>query len=373
MNKISQIEAAVEFAHARGTFQSHLQGTFSILAAWGQPQRVTRTGLLHTSYSGDLFKFYLFDVEEERHRVQDILGQDAESLTFLYGTTNRGQLHGFASLINGTSTDLVDIDQPQWIDHRLEGQYEVNPETTAELLMVTIADYLDQMVDMNGWRDHHQMDVPDFLYPGDGKPAIGLSWMSHVCQQIKPYLKVVPPAFDQCTTTMSISDERRARELYWKVILQEHDLDRETKMDLLEESARLNPFIGEPLVLLSQLHFSNTTTTEEDDEADSSYNNYILAGKYAAEALERFYKLASAWDKRRTFEHWVGFARLMLLRSNRNLDETLDHSLPRCSKFGLVSLGQVVEDMRRGELSLQDIEETPEQVGAATASQSSSV
>jgi hypothetical protein len=107
MVSLKNIDAAVEFAHARSTFYEHLQGTFGILAAWNQPEVVRRTGLVHTAYSGDLFQFYLFDanLEEERDDLCSILGTPAEALTYLFGTVNRGGLCDFGSVFSSSSSD----------------------------------------------------------------------------------------------------------------------------------------------------------------------------------------------------------------------------------------------------------------------------
>ena len=41
--------------------------------------------------------------------------------------------------------------------NRLLGEVELTPAMVAKVVMVTLADYLDQMVTSNGWRDHHQV------------------------------------------------------------------------------------------------------------------------------------------------------------------------------------------------------------------------
>lgn len=39
------------------------------------------------------------------------------------------------------------------------GKWEVSAKDAAQLLIVTVADYLEQMVEISGWWDHHQMEV----------------------------------------------------------------------------------------------------------------------------------------------------------------------------------------------------------------------
>ena len=45
-------------------------GTYAILAMWDQPLDVMRSGLVHTGYSGDLFRFYLYDATKEADRAE---------------------------------------------------------------------------------------------------------------------------------------------------------------------------------------------------------------------------------------------------------------------------------------------------------------
>jgi hypothetical protein len=202
-----------EFAHGRGTFHSHLQGTFGILAAWNQPEVVRRCGLLHTGYSGDLFQFFLFDatLQEQRESLRRIVGEPAEDLICQFGTINRGLLCDMSNVIDHGSP-AKPLSGPTTVDHRILGRYDVSKRDAAHILITTVADYLDQMVDTNGWRDHHQVNSPNVLYPGQGKPAIAMYWLSQICNAIKDHLDVVPPVFDYCTKLIDKDDEIEARD-----------------------------------------------------------------------------------------------------------------------------------------------------------------
>ena len=86
--------------------------------------------------------------------------------------------------------------------------------------------------------------------------------------------------------------------------------------------------------------------------------HYYQAAVEARMALEKYYILASAWDKRRTFEYWVGFARILLLRANRKLEENSCH-LPCADEHNpiftnynnlrLTPLRKMFEEMRERE------------------------
>merc|ERR1712157_388902 len=191
------------------------------------------------------------------------------------------------------------------VDNRIMGKCEVSAKDTANILMTTIADYVEQMVDMNGWRDHHQIETPNALYPGDGKPAVAFYWLSSVCRAIKGHLNVVPDIFEKCTRCITYANECDARDAYWKVTIEEKSLTVEQQMELLVKCIELNPFVGEPHILLAQLYFR--------------VGKYKEAAIESVYALNKMYTLAIAWDKRRSYENWVGFSRLTLKRSQRRL------------------------------------------------------
>ena len=294
----------LEFAHGRGTFYSHLVGTYGILKAWNQPDDICKLGMTHTAYGGDLFQFFLWDSLNQRDSLQAIIGEEAEALTILFGTINRGQLGGLEYVMNGEITKMEPLAGNYTVKHRIDDTVVVPAKTAAKILMATVADYLDQMVEENGWRDHHQVEaVVDRLYPGDGRPTIAFYWFSQVLRSIRDQLDVVPAIFDSCTKTISYQDELLARDLYWNVTLHEFDLTEQQQINLLYQSISHNPYIGEPHLLLAQLYFRK--------------KEYQQAGLHCRRALQKMYTLASAWDKRRTYAQWVGFTRILLLRINR--------------------------------------------------------
>ena len=79
MAELSKVDVIAEFPHARSTFREHLEGTYAILGAWHQPLDVVRTGLVHTGYSGDLFRFFIWDAASpaERASLRAIIGLEA--------------------------------------------------------------------------------------------------------------------------------------------------------------------------------------------------------------------------------------------------------------------------------------------------------
>jgi hypothetical protein len=96
----------------------------------------------------------------------------------------------------------------------------VSVKDTANILMVTIADYLEQMVDMSGWKDHHQIECPDVLYPGDGK----LSWKSSGYRPWPKRLLVIWMSFHKSLIIVPNSSCTKTR-YRQKVIVQESSLE----------------------------------------------------------------------------------------------------------------------------------------------------
>jgi len=186
---------------------------------------------------------------------------------------------------------------------RLGPDVVVDAATVAELVIVTIADYLDQTLEVNGWRDHHMVDPLDTpLFPGDMRPEVCLFWMAAACKAVKDYLEVVPPIFESCTAILTSEDEERARDLYWGVVQNRTSLLSDADaLRRLDEAALLNPFIGEVDALAAQLHFRN--------------HRFRRAKRLAASALRKLYAMGATWDKRLSYEAWVGFCRLLVVRS----------------------------------------------------------
>jgi len=336
----------IQFPHAREVFKDHLLGTFSVLAAWGQPREVARAGFFHTGYSGDLFQFFVWDAANpgDRKELADIVGKEAERLIWLFGTVRRGSILNLTGLISGELEGPADplrggLSETVRVPHRLSNFTEISISNAdaAKIMTVTLADYLDQMVEVNGWRDHHQVETPGRLYPGNSGPAVALYWISALCNGIRGHLDKIPPMFDSCRATISKGGETKARDAYWSVVSGESGLSDEEQISRLKEAIEYNPWVAEPHVLLSQLYFRS--------------EQYELAAKHSQDALRKFYAFATAWDKRLKFNSWVAFARLMLLRSRR---KALGHAssmpirddLPATSAgLPLVSIPDLVELM----------------------------
>ncbi|MBP6780272.1 MAG: tetratricopeptide repeat protein, partial [Ottowia sp.] len=108
----------------------------------------------------------------------------------------------------------------------------------------------------------------------------------------------MPPVFDHCTRVLAEGDEAAASALYWSVVQQQQPLVQpQATIATLEQAVRLNPWVGEPQMLLAQL--------------------YLIAGRHddaraAAEgALQCYGSWGNAWDKRVQWDAWIAWARIL--------------------------------------------------------------
>ena len=110
----------------------------------------------------------------------------------------------------------------------------------------------------------------------------------------------VPPVFDNCTQSISVQDEAKARDLYWSVVSGEI-VDDDAVLATLLLSHEINPWIFEPLVLLAQklLH----------------RNDFEGAEHIAAHALALEQQWGCAWDKRMSFSAWMAWTRVLHQRA----------------------------------------------------------
>merc|ERR1712217_526643 len=169
-----------------------------------------------------------------------------------------------------------------------------------------VADVADQMCQRFTYRDVYHNEEPDVLWPGNGAPGIFLHWFSHALKAARPYLDVVPPIFNNCTEVIEESSETSAVKLYWHLMQKESTLSINELESGYRQVVELNPWVGEPHVMLSQLLYKR--------------GNFAEAVHEAACALDIFYQWGTCWDKRHRFAQWVGFSRMAVLRASRRQD-----------------------------------------------------
>ena len=190
-------------------------------------------------------------------------------------------------------------------DHRARPgtTVHVSREELAKLIVVTVADIAEQLTGVSAFIDVYQPDQPTKLWPGNGKPGLGLAWFSEMLQLAAPHLQNAPPIFNDCTTILRDEDESYARDCYWDVVQREESLAPDEQQHRLREAICANPFIAEPHVLLAQLLLMDGCWEE--------------AAHHSATALEILYCWGTCWDKRMGWAQWIGFTRMLHLQASR--------------------------------------------------------
>lgn len=84
--------SAKKFEHIHGDLFSHLLGTYRILSDWGSSEILCNAGLYHSVYGTFAYQNSLIGTEA-RKEIVEIIGEDSETLVFLYGTCDRGYFY----------------------------------------------------------------------------------------------------------------------------------------------------------------------------------------------------------------------------------------------------------------------------------------
>ena len=120
-------------SHSRRTLMAHLQGTWNLLAEWGNPPAVCVAGLLHSVYGTYIFDGQCADVSR-RGTIREVIGSDAERLVYVFGVTDR---RCFYEHLGESHFRLRDI--------RQNSDLELDAESLAVLIEIEVANIVDQI------------------------------------------------------------------------------------------------------------------------------------------------------------------------------------------------------------------------------------
>ena len=294
--------------HKAGTFRHHLAGVARSLALWQQPRHVRLLGLLHSVYGNAFVDLVKFDAATERSRLQALVGPAEEELVYLFCTASRREF------VQKVLAGQIEADGSLSL-HTNQGEaITLAPDVVAAFIVVSMADTIEQWF---SWQDDIYSRFPDTdtsrqqpvhwmasLWPGPMRPSgrmlhqinrLGLALQHPALKDRLP----MPPVFNACTAPLGASDDAAAASLYWSVIQQGQPLvDLDVATGVLEQAVRLNPWVGEPQMVLAQLYLS--AGRRED------------AARAAASALQAFCSWGNAWDKRVQWDAWVAWTRILL-------------------------------------------------------------
>ncbi|KAH6809790.1 E3 ubiquitin-protein ligase [Perilla frutescens var. frutescens] len=370
---VLQAAGAGECWHKHGSFLDHLIGVYRILKMWKAPDAVCLCGLFHSAYSNSYVNLAIFPPSSAgRDTVRAHVGAAAERLIHLFCIVPRQSLiHDFllfkytdAELVNHLRSSEITLEKlregeeieedESWraklrsicpaegitVKHIKTGEdLLVSRRIVATFLLMTIADFSDQLFSFQDVLfDNHDGRL-DFsgnntlsLWPGDGKPGLWMNSASRMAalyslmvREEEIYITtksksgeksggrdeelelVIPPILEGCRRIVDGKEQIEARDLYWEAVC---GAAKERAEEMLVESVRKNPFVGESYVVLGQIYLGKG----EFEEAE----------KAAARGLRLLVEWGSPWDKRMTWQGWVAWCRVLLMKAK-------DRSWPQTS------------------------------------------
>lgn len=321
---------AAEDWHKHGTFQEHLLGVYRILKLWGQPRDACLCGLLHSVYSNEYVDLALFDANNGRQKLKDLVGDSAEELIYLFCTMPRTQY-----TIEVLQRDKIP-DEGLSLTKSNGEMLILTKEQVGTFLVVTIADLAEQWF---SWQDEVMSGYPfnmqkieinthwsAGLWPGPVRPSESTpSLLSQLALKLPQFDLQLPPIFNRCTQLLSPEDNAASVALYWQVISQEMRLSATPNdaIQLLRASLGHNPSFAEVHLMLAQLHLVK--------------QEFTIAEYHANQGLQLLCDWGTSFDKRVAWTGWVAWARILVQRAHQQ--EWPTH-LQKLNNLGLVEIAE---------------------------------
>ncbi len=235
-----------------------------------------------------------------------MIGQEAEELVYLFCTASRRefvqkilagdvQADGSMPLHATPASDHAIALRGGRLHHRQHGRHHRAVVQLAGRHLLALPATNDHRPQAVHWMAS--------LWPGPMRPS---GRMLHQINQLglalqHPALKgllPMPPVFGQCSQALSAADDAAAASLYWSVIQQDQPLvDLDVATGVMEHAVRLNPWVGEPQMVLAQLYLSAGRRDE--------------AAAVARSALQ-FRRLGQRLGQRVQWDAWVAWTRILL-------------------------------------------------------------
>ncbi|CAH9147167.1 unnamed protein product [Cuscuta epithymum] len=378
---------AGECWHKHGSFLEHLVDIYRILKLWKAPDSVCLCGLFHSAYSNSYVNLAIFDPSTGRDTVRGHVGDEAERLIHLFCVVPRQPLIHEDLLFQYTDAEIVEhllLSEASLKNAKEKGEFNddeawrkklqsvvpadgiltkhiksgdpvlVSRRVFAIFLLMTMADFSDQLFgfqdvlfdNSNGRLEFSGNDVRSGLWPGDGKPGLWMNSVSRmgaiynlIVREEEIYVEqrrrktgrpeepvrdehielVIPPVFNFCTKLLDAGDQILARDLYWEAVCDGPKKGLDWAEQRLKESIEKNPFVGEPHVVLGQIYLS--------------LGRFEEGGVEAEKGLTLILEWGSPWDKRMSWEGWVSWARVLVMRAR-------ERSWPE-NAWGVLNLGLV--------------------------------
>ncbi|VFQ67051.1 unnamed protein product [Cuscuta campestris] len=378
---------AGECWHKHGSFLSHLVDVYRILKLWKAPDPVCLCGLFHSAYSNSYVNLAIFHPSTGRDTVRRHVGDEAERLIHLFCVVPRQPLIHEDLLFKYSDAEIADhlrASEASARNAKEKGEFDggeawrrklqsvlpadgivakhiktgenvaVSRRIVAIFLLMTMADFSDQLFgfqdvlfeNLDGRLEFSGNDALSGLWPGDGKPGLWVNSVSRmgaiynlVVREEEIYIEqrrretgklleperdeqielVIPPVFNFCTEILDAGDQILSRDLYWEAVCEGPKKGFEWAENRLRKSIQKNPFVGEAHLVLAQICLS--------------LGRFEEAAREAGKGLGLILEWASPWDKRMSWEGWVSWGRVLLMKAQ-------ERSWPT-NAWGILNLGLV--------------------------------
>lgn len=236
----------------------HLEGTRAIVAGWGLGPELEAAALFHSVYSTEDFPEQLFG-PHERALVGGVIGPQAERLAHAFGAVDRDAL--YAALLEGEALEAWPI--------RGADPEPARPEELGALLVLDLANLAEQIA---------------------GPAREPVPWMTAASQlaSFAARLGVAPPVFEGGRALVAPEDDEGAVVAY---LAAEGAGTTVAQLELLEEAARRNPWVGEPELRRAEILLAAGRAAE--------------AEMARAKGRARLALWGVPWDKRRSLAAWL--------------------------------------------------------------------
>ncbi|RVX16371.1 hypothetical protein CK203_014528 [Vitis vinifera] len=344
---------AGECWHKHGSFLEHLVDMYKILKLWKAQESVCLCGLFHSAYSNSYVNLAIFDPSTGRDTVRAHVGDAAEKLIHLFCVVPRQPLVHDDLIFRCSDDELVEHLKASEVSVRnaKEGGVVNGDEAwrkkvnslvppdgvtvkhikTGEDVLVSrrvVAIFLWSFVAW-GWQawavvEFNIKNGCGLLIASEGggdfieeRKRIG---GDQVVEGRDEELElVIPPVLENCTRVLGAEEQIEATDLYWEAVCEGSKRGLDWAEELLGRCVEKNPFVGEPHVVLAQIYLTNGRFEEAEREAEKG--------------LKLMLEWGSPWDKRMTWEGWIAWNRVLLMKAK-------ERSWPNTS-WGIINLGLV--------------------------------
>ncbi|KAF2312313.1 hypothetical protein GH714_034172 [Hevea brasiliensis] len=294
---------AGECWHKHGSFLDHLLDIYRILKIWNAPDSVCLCGLFHSAYSNSYVNLAIFDPNTGRDVVRSHVGEAAERLIHLFCIVPRQPLIHDDLLFKYSDNELVQHLKLSEISLKNAKDKDGKPGL-----------WINSTSRMGALYTLIRREEEIFIHERKRAGGVGVDQVRDEDIEL-----VVPPVFDECTKILDAREQIMARDLYWEAVCDMPKIGIDRAEELLLRCVEKNPFVGEPRVALGQVYLTKGRFEEAEKEAERGLTLMLEWG--------------SPWDKRMSWEGWIAWARVLLMKAK-------EKSWPQTS-WGILNLGLV--------------------------------